>query len=152
MAAFSRESGFSPIGCCCPAAATQPVVNAWMLKEDINSVTIQIISIKLTYGDSVMNFSGHSLHYSDIRSSTSLQNRNQHQTSPGVWSISPPQNNTTPITTALSAQYSISYSLTVSGITGAISPTIPPPPSAALHLHTVEYTAQTCTTDGIIHS
>ena len=111
-----------------------------------------MIAVKFTYGDNLSKSSEHSRRDSNTESNISLQNKNQHQTPPGVWSLSSPQNNTTPVTTSPNAQYNTQNTPTVSLVTGGISSTIPPPPSATPHLHTVICTAPTCTTDGIIHS
>ena len=122
-----------------------------LIKEDLDSVSTQITAVKFTYGDNVSKISEHSRRNSDTGSNVSPQITN-HQTSPGIWTLSSPQNNTTPITTSLNAHCNTQYTPTVSVITGGITSTIPPPPSAKPHLHTVVCTSETCTTEGIIHS
>ena len=70
-----------------------------LLKEDLDSVSTQIIAAKLTYGDNVSKISEHSRRDSDTGSNVSPQAKNQ-QTSPGIWTLSSPLENTTPVTTS----------------------------------------------------
>ena len=120
------------------------------VKEDIDNASSQIIAVKLQFGDSVSNFSERSRQESDIGSNASIQINNQYQTS-GVRSLSPIPNNTALTSTNPSKTWGIpSHTQTTNTATGGITSTIPPPPSATPHLHTVVCTAPTCTTDGII--
>ena len=122
------------------------------VKEDIDNTSSQIIAIKFQFGDSVSNCSEKTRQESDIGSNASIQIQNKHQTS-GIWSLSSPPINTIPTSTSPIKGWGIpSHTQTTSTITRGITSTIPPPPAATPHLHTVVCTAPTCTSDGIIQS
>ena len=122
------------------------------VKEDIDNASSQIIAVKFQFGDSVSNCSEKTRQESDTVSNASTHIQSHHPTS-GFWSLSSPPTNTIPTSTSPTKGWGIhSQTQTTSTIIGGITSTIPPPPAAKPHLHTVVCTAPTCTTDGIIHS
>merc|ERR1712074_344155 len=97
----------------------------------IDSFSSQILAIKLQFGDSVSKSSKNTHQDSDEGSNNSIQTNNPHQTS-GIWSLSSLPINTAPTSTSPTKGWGIhSHTQTTSTITGGITTTIKPQPSAA---------------------